>query len=86
MIILVTVKDPKNSAHNPHDKKSGVCKWSSYCTDMTGEHHTFFVHPEQFGVKEINSKEDFLRVIQNIREHYKKRGVHVTRIEVPDVG
>lgn len=38
---MVTVKLPRNPAHNPRDKVSGLCPvGGAYCTDTTGEHHT----------------------------------------------
>lgn len=39
--LIVTVKLPKNSAHNPHSKQTGQCPFSDECTDVTGEHHSF---------------------------------------------
>lgn len=38
---LVTVKLPKNPAHNPRAKVTGQCPFSDECTDVTGEHHSF---------------------------------------------
>ena len=43
MLYIVTVKQPKNKDHNPHDKKTGSCGYSDECTDVTGEHHSFVV-------------------------------------------
>lgn len=41
MKYLVTVKLPKNPAHDPRNKKAGPCPVSGrYCSDTTGEHHT----------------------------------------------
>lgn len=38
---LVTVKLPKNPAHDPRSKVTGECPVSGkQCTDVTGEHHT----------------------------------------------
>jgi hypothetical protein len=41
---LVTVKLPKNPAHNPRAKQTGPCPFSDECTDVTGEHHTFLTN------------------------------------------
>ena len=39
---IVTVKLPKNPAHNPREKKTGVCPVNTgICTDVTGEHHSY---------------------------------------------
>jgi len=66
---LVTVKLPKNSNHDPHNKVTGLCPLSGsdgkVCTDVTGEHHTFMVSAKDIeDAKEVASK-------------YK----HITRIE-----
>jgi hypothetical protein len=52
MMYVVTVKLPKNPAHNPRDKKTGVCPVvGGICTDQTGEHHSYLdttsVSPEE---------------------------------------
>lgn len=46
---VVTVRSlQKNPDHDPQNKKTGKCEWSDYCTDVTGEHHSFVFHgPEQ---------------------------------------
>jgi hypothetical protein len=36
-----TSKDPN---HDPKNKKTGHCDWSDYCTDVTGEHHSFILY------------------------------------------
>jgi hypothetical protein len=41
---LVTVKLPKNPAHDPRAKRTGPCPFSNECTDVTGEHHTFLTN------------------------------------------
>lgn len=41
---LVTVKMPKNPAHDPRAKQTGPCPFSDSCTDVTGEHHTFLTN------------------------------------------
>lgn len=50
---LVTVKMPKNPAHNPHAKQAGPCPFSDECTDVTGEHHTFLTDAE--GVEQLRA-------------------------------
>lgn len=45
---IVTVRQPKQPGHDPHNKKTGVCTWSNYCTDVTGEHHSYlFIGTEE---------------------------------------
>ena len=46
MMRLVTIKLPKNRAHDPHNKVIGPCPVSSVCTDSTGEHHTVLISSE----------------------------------------
>jgi hypothetical protein len=44
MKVIVTVKLPKNPAHDPKHKRTGICPVSSrLCTDVTGEHHSILV-------------------------------------------
>lgn len=45
---LVTVKLPRNPAHDPRNKVTGPCPLgtSGECTDVTGEHHTFLAFGE----------------------------------------
>lgn len=41
---IVTVRMlEKNPDHDPRDKKAGKCPVSGYCTDVTGEHHSFLL-------------------------------------------
>ena len=41
---IVTVRmRKKNPAHDPRAKVSGPCPVSGFCTDVTGEHHSFTV-------------------------------------------
>lgn len=41
---LVTVKIPRNPAHDPFNKIAGTCPVSgAHCTDITGQHHTLLV-------------------------------------------
>lgn len=37
---IVTIKLPKNSNHDPHNKVVGSCPFTETCTDSTGEHHS----------------------------------------------
>lgn len=65
---IVTVKEPRNPAHNPQKKVTGNCPVNAQlCTDVTGEHHSFAVkaYDEQHAM-------DIARTISP----------HVTRIEV----
>jgi hypothetical protein len=41
MRAIVTLKFPRNSYHNPKQKRVGCCPLSSTCTDVTGEHHCY---------------------------------------------
>lgn len=47
---LVTVKLPKNPAHNPRAKVTGPCPFSDECTDVTGEHHSFLTGADGLAV------------------------------------
>jgi hypothetical protein len=56
---IVTVKLPRNPAHNPHQKRISVCPvGGGICTDVTGEHHSYMdmssTSPEE---AEKNAKE-----------------------------
>jgi len=64
---IVTVRQPKQAGHDPHNKKTGVCTWSNYCTDVTGEHHSFLV---------TNVSEEQARDLA-----YDVVGVRLTRLE-----
>ena len=46
MDLLVTIKLPRNPAHNPQRKITAQCVFSAACTDSTGEHHTTLVHSD----------------------------------------
>lgn len=50
---LVTVKLPKNPAHDPRAKRTGQCPFSNECTDVTGEHHSFLTGAE--GLEELRA-------------------------------
>jgi hypothetical protein len=50
LFYLVTIKLPRNPAHNPRDKQIGTCPvrhgaepgdGGALCSDVTGEHHTY---------------------------------------------
>lgn len=66
MRFIVTVKDLKNPDHDPMNKKTGPCKWSDLCTDVTGEHHSFLATADS---------------ADQILEQYRANEIHVTRIE-----
>lgn len=77
MKAIVTVKLPRNPAHDPHDKKRSICPLVEHdklqlfepriCTDATGSHHSY--------VAEGADEEEILR-------EASYRFGHVTRIEV----
>jgi len=73
MQAIVTVKLPKNPKHNPRNKVSGECPLSKqlgvsiYCTDTTGEHHSYIEEG---------------KTIQEIEDKAKRMFGHVTRIEI----
>lgn len=51
--MIVTIKLPKNPAHDPRHKKTGACPMSEECTDVTGEHHSGLVTFEELeGLRE----------------------------------
>lgn len=65
---IVTVKLPKNPAHDPTNKVKGECPaFGGYCTDVTGAHHSTIVR-------------DGLSA-RAIRIEFQLKGFHVTRIE-----
>jgi|ERR1019366_10435941 hypothetical protein len=67
---IITIKLPKNKAHNPKNKITGGCPFSPdgsiECTDTTGEHHSKLV--EGYSVDEVTQR-------------YVDDGYHVTRVE-----
>lgn len=63
----VTIKLPKNPAHNPRNKIVEGCRTSPLCTDATGEHHTFVVNADG---------------VPPIKEYFEAHEVHITRIEL----
>ena len=79
MKAIVTIKLPKNTNHNPRDKKTGKCPLfrppyerfeltgSFLCTDITGSHHSYIEYGECEAV---------------ILEKASQRFGHVTRIEI----
>lgn len=69
MLVLVTVKLPRNPDHNPRDKKTALCPVNGYlCTDVTGEHHTIPVNADS-----VEQAEDYVR--------RRFADVHITRSE-----
>lgn len=67
---LVTIKLPKNTKHDPHNKVTDICPVDNnkLCTDSTGEHHTVLFETDDRG-------------ILSTREYWKEKGFHVTRVE-----
>jgi hypothetical protein len=43
---IVTIKLPRNPAHNPAEKQTGPCPVSPSCTDVTGQHHSYLTEAE----------------------------------------
>jgi len=70
-IYLVTIRLPKNPAHDPRNKVTGACPANNgLCTDVTGEHHTYMM---------------MASTIDEVRTAAEKRlspGAHITRIEL----
>lgn len=70
MLVLVTVKLPRNPNHDPRNKVTGDCPVNDLpCTDVTGEHHTLML-----SAMEVADAEDC------VRRDYP--GIHITRSEV----
>jgi hypothetical protein len=67
MDYIVTIKLPKNPDHDPRNKITGECPVSTYCTDVTGEHHSTIVYAA--------SEEDARRYCA------AKGWQHITRLE-----
>lgn len=67
-VYVVTVKLPRNKDHDQRNKKIGSCQFSPYCTDVTGEHHSF-----------IATAEDETQLRQQLKTTTGCQ--HVTRIE-----
>ena len=66
---IFTVKLARNPQHDPRNKQTGECPVSDYCTDVTGEHHSFIVQvADQAGL------EARIRML-------KDQEIHLTRIE-----
>ena len=60
----------KNPAHDPQHKQSGRCPVSGYCTDVTGEHHSFLL--EAF---------DDVAARALTRKYGEEHGYRLTRLE-----
>ena len=65
---VVTVKLPRNPAHDPRNKVTGLCPvGTGACTDVTGEHHSYVTTGES---------------IEAVRQSAIDAGWrHVTRVE-----
>jgi hypothetical protein len=69
---IVTIRMlKKNPDHDPSNKESGRCVVSGYCTDVTGEHHSFLMA----GV------EDEEEVRELVRKYGQAHGYRLTRLE-----
>jgi hypothetical protein len=66
---IVTIKNKKNPAHDPHNKVTAACGSSEKCTDSTGEHHSFLAYSVSPATLQASLKE---------------KGIHVTRIEAAE--
>jgi hypothetical protein len=42
--IVTVCRMERNRNHDPKNKKTGPCEWSEYCTDVTGDHHSFVMY------------------------------------------
>jgi hypothetical protein len=76
MIVLVTVKLPRDPKHDPHNKVAGLCPVSGFrCTDVTGEHHTVMVDVPLEGDTSaaVSQAEAYVRS--------EEPGIHITRSE-----
>lgn len=60
MIYIVTIKLPKNTMHDPKNKKTSHCVSNPVCTDSTGEHHSFLVNANS--LKEIRDYYDGVHI------------------------
>lgn len=50
---IVTVRAlRKHPDHDPKNKRTGRCEWSEYCTDVTGEHHSFLMNGTEERIRE----------------------------------
>lgn len=65
---IVTIKLPKDSGRDPHNKMAGRCPANQdrVCTDITGEHHSLL-----FTAPSLEAAYDMAR----------KQFKHVTRVE-----
>lgn len=74
-VYIVTIKLSKNNTHNPKKKLIGRCRYeeNTVCDDCDGEHHSF-----------LHQQSDTGRGIADgtVREHFEKKGYHVTRVEM----
>jgi hypothetical protein len=73
MKAIATVKLPRNPKHNPSNKVKGECPLSKqigvsiYCSDATGEHHSYIEEG---------------KTIAEIEDKAKRKFGHITRIEI----
>jgi len=77
MKAIVTLRFPRNSLHDPKNKKIGKCPASHaiyhpeiLCTDVTGEHHSY-----------LETGLTITEIEQKAKEKYPDAH-HITRIEV----
>lgn len=83
-IFIVTVKEPRNPDHDPHNKQVGKCRFSEYCTDVTGQHHSLLVSaPDEADVRAQFSKTQITRIEEVVGAdpgHVHERD-HTTHLE-----
>jgi hypothetical protein len=49
---IVTVRQQRQPGHDPQNKKVGVCSYSNFCTDVTGEHHSYLFTGTEQGARD----------------------------------
>jgi hypothetical protein len=92
---LVTVKLPKNPAHDPRAKRTGPCPFSNECTDVTGEHHSFLTGAEGLEAlradgthitrtERLQRSPDFLRVTEVTPLEFEVPRVWRSNADIPD--
>lgn len=71
LFYLVTIKLPKNPAHDPRAKVTGSCaaNGGGRCTDVTGEHHTMLI------------RADASETLESVEAYARRVFAHVTRVE-----
>lgn len=63
---VVTIKSERRPEHDPRNKRTGTCRCSVECSDVTGQHHSYVTS----GVS-----------VAAVTESAKEEWGHVTRVE-----